>query len=354
MAANAMRVPTAISTAVKTATTVSTVVTAVSSPQLQQQPQQPKHQPLTTQVIMLQQQLKSAAPKLFDRRSSLSSVQLQLSTSSTSSCPAHPASRSKSYVSLNSANHNGGSLRPCLRHKRVLSHSCDDLLTATSSLRTRSALQSSRPISSNASLCSSSNSGKSVKFLLPEKKFAESSEDQQMRRFSMGALVPAPNMSYSTWARSVPYTNKSWQALGPQLLFGQNFDRYLWTSVCCPCYQCQTFQLPYAYNFGHFSSSQFSLTRTKQQQQIMENSSTTKMLHYQSSSTAEQEGLFSACSFNDSSSSFCPDKILARIIVLFQSEEKSLHRSKICTSDFYHFVSPLFRFSDFSFHHIVL
>jgi len=300
MAANAMRVPTAISTAAKTATT-STVVTAVSSsPQLKQQQQQqhPKHQPLTTQVLMLQQQLKSAAPKLFDRRSSLSSVQLQLSSSLTSSCPAHP-SRSKSYVSLNSANHNGGSLRPCLRHKRVLSHSCDDLLTATSSLRTRSALHSSRPISSNASLCSSSNSGKSVKFLLPEKKFAESSEDQQMRRFSMGTLVPAPSMSYSSWARSVPYTNKSWQALGPQLLFGQNFDRYLWTSVCCPCYQCQTFQLPYAYNFGHFSSSQFSLTRTKQQQQIMDNSSTTKMLHYQTSTTAEQEGWFSACLISD-------------------------------------------------------
>ncbi len=252
MAANAMRAPAAISTAAKTTTTSSAVVTAVSSPKLQQQ--QTKHQPLTTQVLMLQQQLKSAAPKLFDRRSSLSSVQLQLSSSSSSSCPAHP-SRSKSYISLNSANHNGGSLRPCLRHKRVLSHSCDDLLTATSSLRTRSAMQSSRPISSNASLCSSSNSGKSVKFLLPEKKFAESSEDQQMRRFSMGTLVPAPSMSYSSWARSVPYTNKSWQALGPQLLFGQNFDRYLWTSVCCPCYQCQTFQLPYAYNFGHFSSA---------------------------------------------------------------------------------------------------
>ena len=289
-AANALRVPAAISTAAKSAATTTTITPSPSIQQQQQQQQTPPLRPINKVISQpinasISQPINTAitqlktlvAPNLV-RRASLNSVQLKKTSSS--SCPAHPG-RSKSIISLNTttaAAASNGSLRPCLRHKRVLSHSCDNLLTAgTSSCRSLQQQQQQqhfRPNSSNASICSSNNnSGKSVKFLLPEKKFVESlnkDDDQMMRRFSIGALVPSssnPAAPYAWNKALVPNCKQSWQALGPQLLFGQNFDRYYWTSVCCPCYQCQSFPMPYSYNFGHFSAAQFSLTRTSNQQQ---------------------------------------------------------------------------------------
>ena len=175
-----------------------------------------------------------------------------------SSCPAHP-SRSKSYANL-ASDALASNLRPCLRHKRLISHSCDDLL-ANSSLSKRNSGYKSGTVSSNVSVCSGSigsSAGKTVKFLLPEKKSSVSgSFGSEGHRFSSSTLVPS---SAYRWAASagMPYYNKYWQNFGAQFLFGQNLDRYLWTNVCCPCYQC--YHLPYSYSFGHFSS-QYSLTR---------------------------------------------------------------------------------------------
>jgi len=186
-----------------------------------------------------------------DRRLSFNFVEVK-------ACPAHP-SRSKSFANLATSDPVSNSLRPCLRHKRHISQSCDDLL-ANSSLSKKVSAYKSGTVSSNVSVCSgsiSSGAGKSVKFLLPEKKLpANYVGDAQMRRFSSGALVPSA--AAYRWSSGIPYYNKYWQNFGAQFLFGQNFDRYLWGNVCCPCYQCC--QLPYSYCFGHFSS-QYSLTR---------------------------------------------------------------------------------------------
>ena len=297
MTANALRVPVAISTAAKAAATTTTVTPSPSMQQQKHQQQQPPLRPVNTAIS----QLKTLVAPNLVRRASLNSVQLKKTSGSCSSCPAHP-DRSKSIISLNTATATttavpNGSLRPCLRHKRVLSHSCDNLLTATTPCRSvQQQQQHFRPNSSNASICSSNNnSGKSVKFLLPEKKFVESlnkadDDDRLLRRFSIGSLVPsASNPASYAWNKAlVPNCKQSWQAFGPQFLFGQNFDRYYWTSVCCPCYQCQTFPMPYSYNFGHFSTAQFSLTRASNQQQLALQNNSTKSINYQG--CVEQEG----------------------------------------------------------------
>ena len=191
-----------------------------------------------------------------DRKLSFNFVEVK------SGCTAHP-SRSKSYGNLINSDGLSNSLRPCLRHKRVLSHSCDDLLnnssfskTATSNSAYKSGL-----ISSNMSICSGSiNSAKSVKFLLPEKKVTPSvTNDVLSRRFSTSALVSSPPTRWTAAGMPSSYYNKYLQNFGAQFIFGQNFDRYLWSNVCCPCYQCHPFQMPYYYSFGHYNS-QFSMS----------------------------------------------------------------------------------------------
>ena len=186
-------------------------------------------------------------------------------------------SKSKSNICLNSENLTS-SLRPCLRHTRLLSQSCDDILK-TESNSSEVMLKTSM---SRGSLCSNSN--RTVKFLLPEKQFLNVlCNDSQLQRFSMGLFVPAS--SYKT----VPYYNKSWQN---QFKVGQNLDRYLWTTVCCPCYQCYTYRMPYSYNFGHLNS-QFSLTRNHRPltSEITSNSDISKTIN----TSSKREGTFQIC-----------------------------------------------------------
>ena len=215
-------------------------------------PEPAKKRPIQDEKVSSAAQPAKAAEVSPDRRMSFNFLEMK-------TCPAHP-SRSKSYANLTSDSL-ASNLRPCLRHRRLISHSCDDLLT-NSSLSKRNSGYKSGTVSSNVSVCSSSigsNAGKTVKFLLPEKKVSVSgSFGNDGHRFGTSTLVPS---SAYRWAASagMPYYNKYWQNFGAQFLFGQNLDRYLWTNVCCPCYQC--YHLPYSsYSFGHFSS-QYSLTR---------------------------------------------------------------------------------------------
>jgi hypothetical protein len=120
--------------------------------------------------------------------------------------------------------------------------------------------------------------------MLPEKPLsAASGSEDRLRRLSTGALMPG---SSYRWSGALPYYHKTWQNFGAQLLFGQNFDRYLWTSVCCPCYVCQPFQFPYTYSFSHYSS-QYCPSQSGQAMAIEMTAKCQKLDHVKSSS---QEG----------------------------------------------------------------
>ena len=175
----------------------------------------------------------------------------------TKSCPV------ESFFCPNSENATG-LLQPCLRHTRIISQSCDNLIT-TASVSSQVALQTIKPVLGNGSLCGSSSCSKSVKFLLPGKNCSTGLySDERLRRFSMGSFVPT------------------------QFMAGQNFDQYLWTSGRSRCNHCHSHQMPYFYNFRRFNSH-LSLQRTSRPISIERTNSTiTKMLNYHT--TSEQEG----------------------------------------------------------------
>lgn len=223
-----------------------------------------------------------------NRRASLHSIP--------TSCPAHSTLKAHppNSVTKNSlSNSNGSSLRPCLRHRRNLSHSCDDLLNSSRKVAEAVAAargnnlesRSNANVSSTSSVCN--GSVKSVKFLLPDKK-SSNGDDHNQRRFSIGSLVPGAFSNY-TWTGGIPYFSKNWPGFqGSPFLFGPNVERYLWSNYCCPCYQCQVPFSYAAYNIGHW---QYSLATAKHRQMSIATSSSNqaaKIIHYQSASSSEE------------------------------------------------------------------
>jgi len=212
-------------------------------------------------------------PCLFTyRRASLHSIPI---------CPTNYTVKSNHQSSLfgkvSVTNYSNTALRPCLRHRRNLSHSCDDLLNSSRKVAEAVAAHCNTlgsktkvNLSGASSVCN--GSVKSVKFLLPDKK-SVTMNDHIHRRFSIGSLMPGAFANY-TWTGRIPNFAKNQLGFQGTPFFSPNIERFLWSKNYCPCYHCQVPFTYASYNTGHW---EYSLATDKHRQLTFSPSTTNQV-----------------------------------------------------------------------------